>query len=76
MGKERARNLLALIVVVGAIGYFFFVSTPRFSAKSEPLVIANQAVLGSALMFVLGYFFGASKHPTDNNSKTDKNETL
>lgn len=71
MGKDRARNVLAILTIAFTYGYFTLISLPRYTAKSDPVIIATQSALVGLVTLVLSYYFGGSKNTT-SNTNTDK----
>jgi UDP-N-acetylglucosamine:LPS N-acetylglucosamine transferase len=73
MGKDRARNILAILTIAFTFGYFTLISLPRYTAKSDPVIIATQSALVGLVTLVLSYYFGGSK-TNSNTDKTQKDE--
>lgn len=71
IGSKDIRNIIAVMVVIGAfvLAYFFMIKEIPKENRDIVMVVAGS-IFGGALQGVLGYYFGSSKVEGDK-AKSD-----
>ena len=73
INKTSIRNILAVVIVMGCFILLYLMMVKEIPARNKDVLnIAVGFVFGGALAGVSGYYFGASKAPSNNELNSTK----